>query len=58
MYGRRYPDLVMEREGRTIAVQVGRATQAGQPVARERRAIADLRALGEFDHVFFISYSP
>ncbi len=47
-YGSRYPDLVMERDGKTIAIQVGRKTKSGVPVARERRALDDLRGTGEF----------
>jgi hypothetical protein len=46
----------MEREGSQIAFQVGRTTNAGLPVARERRALADLRGTGEFEHVFFLGY--
>lgn len=41
-----------------IAIQVGRATRGGRPVARERRAMADLQATGKFDHVFFLEYVP
>jgi len=54
--GRRYPDLVMRKGDRTIALQVGRVTQAGQPIARERRAIEDLRRLDAFDNVFYLRY--
>ncbi|MFI6680466.1 hypothetical protein [Kribbella sp. NPDC050470] len=56
MYGSRFPDLVMQRGESTIAIQVGRATRRGLPIARERRAIADLRRTGAFDHVFFLKY--
>ena len=56
-FGNRFPDLVMEKGGRKIAVQVGLATKKGRiPIARERRAISDLRALDDFDHVFFLEY--
>jgi RHS repeat-associated protein len=55
-YGKRYPDLVLERDIDRIAIQVGRLLRNGQPVARERAALADLRASGYFRHVFFISY--
>jgi RHS repeat-associated protein len=54
----RFPDLVMRRGDQRIAIQVGRATRDGRPVARERRALQELRNTGEFDHVFFISYTP
>jgi RHS repeat-associated protein len=44
----RFPDLVVRNaEGKTVAVQVGRATRSGRPVARERRALEDLRNSGE-----------
>ena len=53
----RFPDLVVQNaDGKTVAINVGRATQAGQPVAREARALGDLRNSGEFDHVFFLEY--
>jgi uncharacterized protein RhaS with RHS repeats len=55
-HGSRYPDLVMEKGGKQIAVQVGRTTKGGRPVARERAAMRDLRNTGEFDHVFFLRY--
>lgn len=57
-FGSRFPDLVMERDGRLIAFQVGRTTGSGLPIARERRALADLRASGEFEHVFFLPFGP
>jgi hypothetical protein len=53
---RRFPDLVMSRGGREIAVQVGRVTAQGQPVARELAALTDLRSVGRFAHVFFLRY--
>ena len=53
----RFPDLVMANpEGKTVAIQVGRATKGGLPVARERRALQDLRNSAQFDHVFFLRY--
>jgi hypothetical protein len=55
-FGNRFPDLVFEKNGKTIAIQVGRRTFGGRPVAREARAIRDLRNTGEFNHVFFIRY--
>jgi len=55
-YGNRYPDLVIEWQGQRIAIQVGRVTRGGLPVARERYAIADLRALPDFSHVFYLGY--
>jgi hypothetical protein len=55
-YGGRYPDLVVEWQGQRIAIQVGRVTRGGQPVARERYAITDLRALPDFSHVFYLGY--
>jgi RHS repeat-associated protein len=58
MYGRRFPDLVMERNGRLIAFQIGRTTRSGRPIARERRALGDLQATGEFEHVWFLGYGP
>ena len=39
----RYPDLILRADDDIVAyVQVGKTTQSGDPVARERRAIADL----------------
>jgi len=55
-YGNRFPDLVMEKDGKQIAVQVGRTTQGGLPVSRERRAASDLRGSGQFSHVFVLGY--
>ncbi len=56
-HGSRYPDLVLEKDGKTIALQIGRVTKSGIPVAREKRALADLRATGDFDHVFYIGFT-
>ena len=62
-YGNRFPDLVMEKDGKQIAVQVGRRTKTQRiPIARERRARADLQNYVDpvdgqsFDHVFFVEY--
>jgi RHS repeat-associated protein len=53
----RFPDLVVRNtEGKTVGVQVGSTIKSGQPVARERRALEDLRNSGEFNHVFFLGY--
>ncbi|WP_422858990.1 RHS repeat-associated core domain-containing protein [Flagellimonas sp. S174] len=53
----RYADLVIQKKDKIIAIQVGRATKRTRlPIARERRAIKDLRDSGEFDHVFFLEY--
>ena len=57
-YGRRFPDLVFERGGERIAIQVGRVTKKGLPVARERRAMSDLWSTGEFDQMFYVPYVP
>jgi hypothetical protein len=57
-YGARFPDLVVTRAGVTIAIQVGRTTAGGLPVAREVRALADLRSGDWFAHVFFLGYVP
>ena len=55
----RRPDLILFKEGLGfIAVQVGRVTKAGLPVARELRALRDLRRTGLFKHVFFLRYIP
>ncbi|MBA3403665.1 MAG: hypothetical protein H0U13_03110, partial [Gemmatimonadaceae bacterium] len=52
----RYPDLVIKTPMGDVAIQVGRATKSGRPVARERRAIDELRATKRFKHVFFLRY--
>ena len=56
--GRRFPDLVFERGGERIAIQIGRVTKKGLPVARERRAMSDLWSTGDFDQVFYVLYVP
>ena len=57
-YGRRFPDLVFACGGERIAIQVGRVTKKGLPVARERRAMSDLWSTGDFDQVFSVPYVP
>ena len=52
----RYPDLVLEKGGTRIAINVGHATKGGLPVSGERPALADLRKAGELAHAFFISF--
>jgi hypothetical protein len=52
----RYPDLIFDKDGRTVAINVGRATQGGRPIARERAALEDLRSVGELAHAFFVSH--
>jgi RHS repeat-associated protein len=52
----RYPDLVLEKGGIRIAIQVGRTTQAGLPVAREIAAMIDLIDASIFDDVIFVPY--
>jgi RHS repeat-associated protein len=54
----RFPDIIMRKGGQRIAIQVGRVTKGGRPIARERRALADLRASGHFTKVIFIPYFP
>jgi RHS repeat-associated protein len=53
----RFPDIVMSKGGKRIAIQVGRVTKGGRPVARERRVLAELRASGHFTRVIFIGYN-
>ena len=55
-FGNRFPDLVMQKGQKTIAIQVGKTTKHGRPVIRERRAINDLKATAQFEHVFFLRY--
>jgi hypothetical protein len=52
----RYPDLVMEKNGKRIAIQVGRVKASGSPVSREVKALNDLRNSGQFNHVWFLRY--
>jgi hypothetical protein len=54
--GRRFPDLVMERDSARIAVQVGRVNKNGQPIAREQRIIDELKESGQFTDVVFVPY--
>jgi len=55
-YGNYFPDLVMEKGSSRIAIQVGKATRSGLPVARERRCLKGLKTTGQFTHVFFLKY--
>ena len=50
----RYPDLTVNTGMETIYVQVGRSTNAGNPIAREQRAIDDLGKTG--NQVWFFCY--
>jgi hypothetical protein len=58
--GRVFPDLVFAKNGKTIAIQVGKKTKGVRgpvrPVSREGWNIQRLRGSGEFSHVFFLSY--
>ncbi|ARU42344.1 hypothetical protein CCB80_14780 [Armatimonadetes bacterium Uphvl-Ar1] len=54
MFGRRYPDLVFSKDGRSTFVQVGKRNKNGTPVAREVDAAGDLI---EFADVIFIPYN-
>ena len=50
----RYGDLVVERNGKETIIQVGKRTKSGRPVARERRAMEDIRKADYSVH--FIGY--
>ncbi|HCO7576511.1 hypothetical protein HVZ66_12975 [Escherichia fergusonii] len=52
----RYPDLVMQKGNKTIAIQVGKVLKCGKAILRERNAMDDLRLTGMFNHVFFLRY--
>jgi hypothetical protein len=39
----RYVDVVGSKDGKTVYVNVGRKTQGGQPVSRERSALKDIK---------------
>jgi RHS repeat-associated protein len=52
----RYPDLIFDKGGKTVAINVGRATAGGSLIAREASALADLRSIGEEMHAFFVRY--
>jgi hypothetical protein len=52
----RYPDLMFDKGGKTVAINVGITTAGGAPVAREASALADLRSIGEEMHAFFVKY--
>ena len=51
----RYADITATKGGMNYAFQVGKATTRGIPVARERRALADIFSTGNY-MVFFIEY--
>jgi len=53
----RRPDIVAERDGRTIAVNVGKRQADGQPVARERDAKKDLQKEFGDGNVYFVPYN-
>jgi len=53
----RFPDVVMEKGGDLIALQVGRRTILRKlPVWRERKPLKQFRECGIFKHVFFAGY--
>ena len=52
---KRFTDLMGTRGNRSLHIQVGKATGSGLPVARERRAIADLLKAGI--DVIFVPYN-
>jgi hypothetical protein len=61
-FGNRFPDIVMHKPGYgQVAIQIGRKTRSiigpVRPIARERAAMRDLQATGQFRHVFFFAYN-
>ena len=57
--GHRFPDLVVEKGDRKVAIQVGRAfVRKCTPVKREREALKSLKKSGVFNYVFFRRYNP
>ena len=52
----RYPDLIMEKGGAKVAINIGHVTETGLPIARERDSLAALREAGELAHAFFVKY--
>lgn len=50
----RYPDLIVDTGYEKIYVQVGKSTLSGDPIAREQRAIDDLKRTG--NQVWFFCY--
>ena len=53
--GGRFADIVAIKDGKTLRIQVGRTTQRGNPIARERRALSDIRSIQEpGDHTIFV----
>jgi hypothetical protein len=55
-FGNRFPDLVMTKGEKQIAIEVGRAAPMCGPISREWQATQDLRMMEEFNHAFFIGY--
>ena len=53
--GRRFTDIMGTKGNEELHIQVGRATQSGLPVAREKRAIEDLLKAGK--NVKFVPYN-
>jgi RHS repeat-associated protein len=52
----RFPDIEAVRDGTRVFVNIGRVTKAGNPVAREVRALNDLRSTGV--EARFVPYKP
>ena len=52
----RYADITATKDGISYAFQVGKVTASGIPVARERRALADILSSGRY-YVVFIQYN-
>ncbi|MCK4660487.1 MAG: hypothetical protein KAV82_13275 [Phycisphaerae bacterium] len=53
----RFSDITAEKGGRILRIQVGRQTKGGLPVARERRALQDIRSVqGAGEHTIFIEF--
>ena len=50
----RYPDIIATKNGVTRYYQIGKATKAGRPIARELRALRDL---GRVNPVYFVRYN-
>jgi hypothetical protein len=54
--GNRFPDLLMEKNGKRVVVQVGKLNKDGTPIARERAALKDLRSDPNAGTVVFVPY--
>ena len=52
----RYADITATKDGISYAFQVGKVTASGIPVARERRALADILSSGRY-YVVFTQYN-